>query len=580
MPQQESQLQGFSKAAQTSDSTIKSETLFLLSICRDEDDAAALRSDLRRSFLQNHKLQRCTNLDDASHLLQVCGFDLAFLRLDDFQNPQSVINQIKQYDSEIALVGMASGRLLASESFELPKGIDGHCRLEDLSPTLAGNLVSSVLEQKRDRKERLHLSQELHFAIESGELGTWSLDIETGRIQICDQAASQLGLIGNHDCTFLDDLIEIVYSEDQDRLKRLIDLSIETQGDLDTNFRTQLKEAPGSSIEIRAKYRPGGPREHPKLFGYLRRESNNEEEIQTRIQAANEAIQQALSLRDDAIQTASRELELLMSKIKLLQEAPIAQPFTEASPKTEYIQTPPQPPTDRSIQEAKADQTLPSSPDPANDSKTKEPIQPLVSPKEPKPTVAPSESLAIDEQQALQNVLKTITRQKKEQGANTFPFDFSAKEQSDYSEPTPAQDGFIGAAKRLVSITQNGHRISVTLSIENDGAIECERERELLFEILKELLTNVVKHAHAKECIIAVFRDEDEWVLQVEDDGVGLENNLVSISTPLNKFGLFRIRTKLALKGGQLDLTPTFPNGLIARARLPVSLSSRDAERA
>lgn len=578
MSQHEDQQNGFSNAVQTSDSSQKSETLFLLSICRDEDDAAVLRSDLRRSFLQHHKLQRCTNLDDASHLLQVCGFDLAFLRLDDFQNPSSVVNQIRQFDNDIALVGMASGRLLASESFELPDGLDAHCRLEDLSPTLAGNLVSTVLEQKRDRKDRLHLSQELHFAIESGELGTWELDIETGRIQLCDQAIQQLAFPSEQGCPFLDDLIEQVYSEDQDRLKRLIDLSIETQGDLETNFRVVADNASTSTIEIRGKFRPGGPREHPTLYGFLKRESKNEEEIQSRVQAANDAIQKALSLRDDAIQTASRELELLMSKIKLLQEAPIAEPFPESPRKTGYTPTPPETQPEPIVSKNETLETSGTTEPAPEATFPPESEKPELANKAPAPT--PQESLAIDEQQALQNVLKTITRQKKEQGPNTFPFDFSTNSQPDYTEPTPAHDGFIGAAKRLVSITQNGHSISVTLSIENDGAIECERERELLFEILKELLTNVVKHAQATDCIIALFRDEDEWVLQVEDDGIGLKNNLVSISTPLNKFGLFRIRTKLALKGGQLDLTPTFPKGLIARARLPVSLSSRDAERA
>ena len=138
----------------------------------------------------------------------------------------------------------------------------------------------------------------------------------------------------------------------------------------------------------------------------------------------------------------------------------------------------------------------------------------------------------------------------------------------------------MGAAQRLVDITQQSHQLSITLSVEKDSPIESERDKDLIYDILRELLTNVVKHAHASECIIALFRDEDDWVLTVEDDGIGLESNLVSISTPLNKIGLFQIRTKLAAKNGQLDLHPTFPKGLIARARLPVTLVGHDAEHA
>ena len=81
----------------------------------------------------------------------------------------------------------------------------------------------------------------------------------------------------------------------------------------------------------------------------------------------------------------------------------------------------------------------------------------------------------------------------------------------------------------------------------------------------------------AKLCIVSLFRDEDEWVLQVEDDGVGLDEKLKSVNAPLNQIGLFQIRTQLALKGGHLDMVPASPSGLIARVRLPVSI--RDAVR-
>ena len=105
-----------------------------------------------------------------------------------------------------------------------------------------------------------------------------------------------------------------------------------------------------------------------------------------------------------------------------------------------------------------------------------------------------------------------------------------------------------------------------------------EQKKDLLFEILRELITNVVNHSKANLCIITLFRDEDEWVLQIEDDGVGLDEKLKSVKAPLNKIGLFQIRTQLALKGGHLDMIPASPSGLIARVRIPVSI--RDGAKA
>lgn len=571
MPQIESQHPDQSKDHKSPETSSPSETLFLLSICRDEDDAAALRADLKRSGLGTYKIQRCVHLDDALHLLQVCGFDLAFVRLDDFQDRQAAVDLIRQNDSDLALVALTSSRLLSSEGFELPRGIDGNCRIEDLSPTLVSSLVSSILSQKQNKSERQRLNQELNFAIEVGELGAWSLDIETGRVALSEKAAQTLTLTTPKQIPFLDDLLEITCPTDQDRLKRLIDLSIETQGDLEASFRLAKDGETGPVVQISAMYRPGGPRSNPNLNGFLKRQSQSTEDIQARIEAANQAIQKALTLRDDAIATASKELEMLTQKMRNL-EAPTAE---TAKPELPAPASPPLPPEEPD--QAKPAEHPQASAPTAPPSQAPAPIVPIV-----EPHADDNQTLGIDKSHALQQVLKSITRQKKDQteATSTFPFDFSTESPSNYTEPSPQNDGFIGAAKRLIDITQNGHELAVTLSVDNDGAIETERERNLLFEILKELLTNVVKHARASECIIALFRDEDDWVLQVEDDGVGLENNLVSISTPLNKIGLFRIRTKLALKGGQLDLTPTFPKGLIARARLPVSLANRDAERA
>lgn len=527
-----------------------SETLFLLSICRDEDDAATLRSDLKRSGLDNYKLQRCGGLDDATHLLEVCGFDMIFVRLDDFQNSQSAIDRISQLDSQLSIIALLSGRLLASEGFRLPRGIDAHCRLEDLSPTLTLSLVSGVVSKKREQQSYQRLKQELDLAVQIGELGSWSLDIETGEIALSPKALERLGIAEAEKCQILDDLIELASVPEQNRLKRLFDTAIESQSDIDTSFQIDSQGYPKATIELSAKYRAGGPRTHPTLYGFIKQESQATEKIRARISNVTQAIKVAIGRRDDAIATASKELDQLVKEVDA-SKSPVSN-----------IQA----------QKAVPQMLAPTAPI--------EPVSKSTYGLPPAEPSAPNESLAINKSLALKQVLESISRQKPPVQNNTFPFDFSTETQSDYTEPDPKHDGFIGAAERLVSITQTSHTLAITLSIESDGAIETEREKDLIFDILRELLTNVVKHANASECIIALFRDEDDWVLQVEDDGVGLENNLVSISTPLNKIGLFQVRTKLALKGGQLELTPTFPKGLIARARLPVYLVKRDEERA
>src|SRR5690606_277031 len=68
-----------------------------------------------------------------------------------------------------------------------------------------------------------------------------------------------------------------------------------------------------------------------------------------------------------------------------------------------------------------------------------------------------SGGLGIDTQAAFQSVLRSLARQRPGDDGNprsvAFPFDFSADAALDYTEPDPASEGFVGAAKRLVSIT-------------------------------------------------------------------------------------------------------------------------------
>lgn len=562
--------------------TTAAETLFLLSISRDEDDAAALRSDLKRSSLGNYKIQRCIHLDDAIQLLQVCGFDLAFVRIDDFQDPQTAIDHLRQSDPELCIVGLVSHRLLNSSAFAMPQGVDSHCRLEDLSPTLVSTLVHSTLDRKRANIERLRLTQELNFAVHLGQLGAWTLDTETGRTTFSQSAAEQLGIANPEDYPLVDDLIELVYPADQDSFKRRINQAIEDQSDLEASVHLLSEGEPRPKLSISAKYRPGGPRDNPSLYGFIRRDQQESESIQERIVAANAAIQKALTLRDEAIAAASQELEALMLKVGLPQEPstkiPAAQQETPATKPTPSIGESRVSEVVESL--SRQDREIPEEAPAKPEARTFESID--SKPQNVLPTNAPEteDTLGIDKSQAMEKVLQSIQRTKEEAPESSFPFDFSTEDKSGYAEPSLQHEGFLGAAHRLVDITQSSHDLSITLSIEKDGSIESEREKDLIYDILRELLTNVVKHAHASECIIALFRDEDDWVLQVEDDGIGLESKLVSISTPLNKIGLFQIRTKLASKGGQLDLTPTFPKGLIARARLPVTLVKRDAEHA
>jgi PAS domain S-box-containing protein len=96
----------------------------------------------------------------------------------------------------------------------------------------------------------------------------------------------------------------------------------------------------------------------------------------------------------------------------------------------------------------------------------------------------------------------------------------------------------------------------------------------LLFQIVRELLTNVAKHAQAKETLVFIRKTGDNIMINVEDDGVGFD---VSKMTEYRKspagYGLFSIRERLKHIGGYFDITSSHGNGTKVSIIVPISPS-------
>jgi two-component system, sensor histidine kinase and response regulator len=77
----------------------------------------------------------------------------------------------------------------------------------------------------------------------------------------------------------------------------------------------------------------------------------------------------------------------------------------------------------------------------------------------------------------------------------------------------------------------------------------------VLFQAVRELLFNVVKHAKAKHATVAVQRDAAWIMIAVSDDGIGID--LATSTRPIEKlsgFGIFSIRERLTYLGGALEV--------------------------
>ena len=118
---------------------------------------------------------------------------------------------------------------------------------------------------------------------------------------------------------------------------------------------------------------------------------------------------------------------------------------------------------------------------------------------------------------------------------------------------------------------QHGLKVAVqaapgSLTLPDDQAV-------LLFQSVRELLFNVVKHAQTDNASITITIDESNelWIC-VEDSGIGFDVGILSpAEDPYSKFGLLTIRERMELLGGSCELSSCSGAGTLAILRLPLT---------
>jgi|CXWL01.1.fsa_nt_gi PAS domain S-box-containing protein len=110
-------------------------------------------------------------------------------------------------------------------------------------------------------------------------------------------------------------------------------------------------------------------------------------------------------------------------------------------------------------------------------------------------------------------------------------------------------------------------RIACTTSISPDHIHVDAQQSTALFRILQEVLTNVVRHAHATEVDIRLEETREHVMMQVRDNGTGI--TAVAQSWP-QAFGLLGMRLRAQQQGGTFDIQGTSGRGTTVTVKIPL----------
>ena len=99
------------------------------------------------------------------------------------------------------------------------------------------------------------------------------------------------------------------------------------------------------------------------------------------------------------------------------------------------------------------------------------------------------------------------------------------------------------------------HNLRVEVHASHDHVPLPDDQAMLLYQSVRELLLNVVKHAHADHARVSVSFSEDETLtLSVQDEGLGFDAGLFRAKAGGQHFGLLSVMERMEAMGGSFEV--------------------------
>jgi signal transduction histidine kinase len=127
--------------------------------------------------------------------------------------------------------------------------------------------------------------------------------------------------------------------------------------------------------------------------------------------------------------------------------------------------------------------------------------------------------------------------------------------------------GVVAAIKWMAKNFQNRTGISCKVVVKGSDKISDYTQATVIFRIVQESLTNVMRHAAASQVYVTLERKDDLVDLEVRDNGIGIKEGRISDSKSL---GLVGIRERVLLLGGEASISGKPGEGTIVRVTLPM----------
>jgi len=152
------------------------------------------------------------------------------------------------------------------------------------------------------------------------------------------------------------------------------------------------------------------------------------------------------------------------------------------------------------------------------------------------------------------------------------------------SPPILYELGFLAATEWYLERVEKEHGIHCTFTSRCERRQMGDEWRGMLFRIVRELVHNVIKHAHASSLEVDIRTADERLLIRISDNGMGFEPDGVGESgptTPAAGFGLFSVYERVGYLGGRMTVASSPGGGTRVELEFPLAkIAGPEAEEA
>ena len=143
---------------------------------------------------------------------------------------------------------------------------------------------------------------------------------------------------------------------------------------------------------------------------------------------------------------------------------------------------------------------------------------------------------------------------------------------TDIGNPLLFDMGLKTACESLADRLMERHPVRIICDIRDAFKYVNPDVKTILYQLIRELLNNVVKHSQAQNAHVLLDMENGYFQVKVTDDGVGFDPRTLGVPTIEGGFGLYSIRERLIAIDGSLQIESAPGTGTIVTAILPEAL--------